>query len=140
MEAGKIAAFYREFPFLEAVAPRFLVGGITVNRITRELAAQTGKFFLFNHSGYLLGRSRFWETLEDAFLRVGGQSRVAFVVKKEAPNTSNPYMYIPKWLGFIGGGYTITVYKPPKDFKMEDLQNERAILIAQEVREEIDNA
>ena len=137
-------AFYGEFPCLRQIARPSRVEAIHVLRVDRPLATnpEHGRFFLFDNQGCFMCKSRLCENIEEAIMRVGGQDCVGLVVERRFPmGVSGGGFYCPGWLSFLlGEGYTLNIYKMPKDFRIDDLRAERSAQVAQEVREEIKNA
>lgn len=143
MSRGKVSAFYNEFPSLRRVVRPSRVEWISVSRITRETAVESeyGRLFVFDNHGELITKSRLWENMEQAILRAGGQDCVSFVVEKRFPRGSGGGGFsCPGWLAFLmGEGYTLTIHKLPKDFRIDDLQAERAAIEAAEAHWEIEH-
>ena len=133
---GKIAVFFKEFPFLEKVISSRGVKDVQVERLSPDIATESplrsygpnAHYYLFNKEGDLLGKTRtiFGETIEGAMKRIVPE-KVKYVV-----GTWKGLFYYISYIFGLASAY-IVVYKMPKEGNlMELIEQERVKCLQRE--------
>lgn len=141
----KTEAIYRQFPFLERHFPKESVSTARVSRISKEFLDQrsqfvltrlddgtpiwcsNGEILLFDKKGELLAEVGAWQARK-RFLFWSWLNRESFVESVGQALLqigANTAVHYAAWFNRPGAERELIVYKPPKDFTIQEWYEER---------------